>query len=313
MSESSGGGSLFDRMRRRLSGEAWAADCVAVSLTGARAENQDNFLVMADRRAEYLIDQVATGDDRPDWPAGRVRAMVFDGMGGHRDGRQVAEAAALAAADLPPQQGEAMLRDTLNGLHRGLLARFHRADEPGSPGATLVWLEVDLARRQAWIAQVGDSRIYQLRGGQWRCLTHDHTLVEFNWRDDEIDDLRYQELKGVPGQRLVQAIGYGSWGIRQDDRGIKPFVRDPGLRLDLVEELPAGRSDHADVRALSLHSGDRLLLASDGLWDLAADGQWQGPGTLSVAQSTVRGLAEMAINRGSRDNVTAVLVGLGPA
>lgn len=303
--------SLWQRLRRSLSGDPWRIDRAAASLVGARDENQDNYLLLADAQAEYLVDAEPCGKPVPDWPADRVRVMVFDGMGGHRDGRQVAEAAAQAAVGLPPQHSESALRDALKMLHQGLVERFHRSDEPGSPGATVVWLEIDCRRRRAWIAQVGDSRIYRLRDGRWQCLTHDHTLIEFNWRDGDIDHARYAELSVIPGQRLVQAIGYGSWGILPDDRGIKPYTRDSQLRLDLADELPVDRAGHADVRELSLQPGDCLLLASDGLWDPVANGLWQGPETVAVGRSAVNALVQDAVAKGGRDNVTAVLVGVG--
>jgi len=202
------------------------------------------------------------------------------------------------------------LRVALQALHQELAEGFIREGEPGNPGATVVWVEVDLRSGGAWLAQVGDSRVYLLRGRRWRCLTQDHTLVEFNWRDGDLDEVRYRELSALPGQRLAQALAYGSWGIRRDDSGAKPYQGDARLRLDLPDDLPADKADHADVRALSLSSGDRLLLASDGLWSHAADGQWWGPEDLEVSTEELQALATQAIARGGRDNVTVVAVHL---
>jgi serine/threonine protein phosphatase PrpC len=297
-------GLLWQRLWRHLLASRWRAQTAAVSLTGARDENQDNYLLLADGRAEYLVDGECHKVPARHWPGRYARLMVFDGMGGHRDGRQVAEAAAKAAARIPPQHGEQGLRRAVQALHQELTTGFFRDGDPGNPGATMVWVEVDLRSGRAWLAQVGDSRVYLLRGRRWRCLTHAHTLVEFNWRDGDLDDARYRELSALPGQRLAQALAYGSWGIRRYADGSKPYQRDGGLRLDRPDDLPADKAEHADVRALSLCSGDCLLLASDGLWSHAADGQWWGPEDLEVGADVLQALATQAIARGGRDNVT---------
>ena len=297
-------GPLWRRLWRHLLANRWRAGVAAVSLTGNRDENQDNYLLLADGRAEYLIDGARCNVPARHWPRRYVRLMVFDGMGGHRDGRQVAEAAARGAVRIPPQHSEQALRSAVQALHQTLAKEFFRTGDPGNPGAAMVWVEVDLRSGRAWLAQVGDSRVYLLRGRRWRCLTHDHTLVEFNWRDGDLDDGRYRELSALPGQRLAQALAYGSWGIRRNADGAKPYQRDGGLRLDLADELAADKAEHADVRALSLCSDDRLLLASDGLWSHAADGQWWGPEDLDVSTDALQALATQAIARGGRDNVT---------
>jgi serine/threonine protein phosphatase PrpC len=303
-------GALWRRLQRHLWANHWRARTAVLSLIGTRDENQDNYLLLADGRAEYLLDGEPHQAVAGHWPARYLRLMVFDGMGGHRDGRQVAEAAVRAAAQIPAQHSEQALRAALQALHQGLAADFFRDGDPGNPGATVVWVEFDLRSGRAWLAQVGDSRVYLLRERRWRCLTHDHTLVEFNWRDGDLDEARYQELSALPGQRLAQALAYGSWGIRYDDQGTKPFQRDRSLRLDLPDDLPVGKAEHADVRALSLRSGDCLLLASDGLWSHAVDGQWWGPEELQVSSDELQALAMQAIARGGRDNVTVVGVHL---
>ena len=294
------------------------------SLRGQRAENQDNYLLLSDGQARLLRDGEPISEAVPKWPAQRLRVAVFDGMGGHRDGRQVAEAAAMAAARIPPQDSAAATRAAILQLHRELAAQFSDSGagfngSAGRPGTTLVWVELDQRSGRGWLASVGDSRVYGSGTGTggWQPLSHDHSLAEFSWRDGELDREEYRRLTSNGEQRLAQALAYGSWGIRYDDRGLKPFLHDEALRLDLASELPAELAGHADIQALQLQQGRSLLLASDGLWDGVA-GTKRGWQDVAVGQEGLEGaealagmtdeMAHSAISDGGRDNVTVLLV-----
>src|SRR5262249_6800462 len=64
----------------------------------------------------------------------------------------------------------------------------------------------------------------------------------------------------------------------------------------------------AEVRHLSLRDGDRLLLCSDGLYEMVADGLIAD--TMLTAASPQEGcqrLVDRALDAGGKDNVTVVL------
>lgn len=286
---------------RRLAGQPAAPTVDFASQSGPREENQDNLLVLYQGHQWLLRDQALADTPRPDWPARWLRVAVLDGMGGHRQGREVAEAAALGLAGLPVARDPRRQREAVLTLHDQLARRFARDGDLASPGSTLVWLELDLRTGRALLAQVGDSRAYLHRAGQWRALTHDHTLAEFNWRDGDLPEADYRALRDTPGQRVAQALAYGSFGILADGRGIKPYQHAPGLRLDLADDLPPALRDHADLREVPLQAGDILLVASDGLW--SADFPWSpDAGAEALAQ------AQAALAAGGQDNVTLVRV-----
>ena len=298
-------------LRRRFGG-TMAFSTGAVSLQGRRPENQDNYLLLQplaeSALAQMLVDGTVHESAIADWPARRVKLALFDGMGGHRGGREIAEAAVKAVAESPAQHDPAGLRQTIQQIHALLGQRFPGIDRD-SPGTTLVWVELDLDSGCGLLAHVGDSRAYRLAQEQWSALTHDHTIAEFNWRDGELDDQRYQEARRMGSQRLAQAMGYGSWGVLADARGVKPFRRCTRLRLDLPKELPPAIQHHADVQALQLQPGEVLLLASDGLWDQQPGGRWQGPTCLPATTDAAKRIADTALQAGSMDNITVVLAG----
>lgn len=128
----------------------------------------------------------------------------------------------------------------------------------------------------AYMAQVGDSRIYLKRGTQTlKQLTYDHSLVAEQIRSGLIneEDARNHSLKNL----ITRAVG-----IKED------------INVDLF--------------ALQLQAGDVLLLCSDGLSNMVGnddiDGYLEG-GDLGQA---ARNLVEHALAAGGVDNVTVILL-----
>ena len=234
-----------------------------------------------------------------------MRLALFDGMGGHRLGREIAEAAAAGLRDLPPCRNPQSQRRALFDLHRRLQQRF--AAGPGdSPGTTLVWAEIDRLHRRCHLLHLGDSRAWLINEGEPRPLTHDHTLAEFGFRDGRIDAAAYAVEHQRPDQRLAQALGYGAWGVQRDADGGEVFGFTPDVRLDDAANLPTELAGHADLKTLELPPGTRLLLASDGLW--SAPG-WAFPDPAALAAADAAALAQTALEAGGTDNATLILGG----
>jgi len=201
---------------------------------------------------------------------------VADGMGGHAAGdvasRLVIER--LGALGDEPRlsrfvdQVESALEEANEELRR--LAASREASAIGSTVAALL-----VRGEHAVCAWVGDSRIYRIRGGVIEQITQDHALVA-----DLVDRgvLTAEQAVGHPHANLVtRAVGAAE-------------------RLLL------------DLEILHLEPGDRFVLCSDGLDKELADDE------ILAAAGSARGgdladtLVELALSRGSRDNVTVVAV-----
>lgn len=125
----------------------------------------------------------------------------------------------------------------------------------------------------AFIAQVGDSRVYLCRDGKTAQLTEDHTLVNFRLK---LGLITAEEAANSPGKNVItRAVGH----------------------QDYVE---------VDTIDLEVNPGDRFVLCSDGLHGYLADGEIDGLLTGDRDSVTER-LVDLANDRGGRDNVTVVV------
>ncbi len=147
------------------------------------------------------------------WGSGTVGtgkwAAVADGMGGHRDGAVASQTAIVALRKFitmtPGPQGgdwEKWLESGVMAAHRAVEA-LARPGEDTPPGTTMLWA---VARGDTcWIAHVGDSRAYLVRGGRVSPLTVDMTLAGERVRDG-LKPWDHQNT-AYDGHVLVSAMG----------------------------------------------------------------------------------------------------------
>jgi protein phosphatase len=121
----------------------------------------------------------------------------------------------------------------------------------------------------------GDSRIYLYRDGQLRQLTRDHSQVEELRSLGIITD---EEARHHPAQHMItRAVG----------------------ATDLLE---------LDDDAIEVADGDVFLLCSDGLSNELSDEDIAGVLTSAERANACVELVDLALARGGRDNITAVVV-----
>src|SRR2546427_3046887 len=187
-----------------------------------RTENQD-FATLTTAREE------SAGQ------AGGRLMIVADGMGGHRGGATASRLAvetvktsylAAESDDIPAALRQAMARANA----RVFTEAQSNADLRGM-GTTTSALVV--RGEKAWFAHVGDSRIYMLRGDEFKQLTQDHSLVATMVREGLLTEA---EAETHPRRNVLQR----SIGVTED------------VEIDVVGPI--------DVQ-----EGDVFLLCSDGL------------------------------------------------
>ena len=211
--------------------------------------------------------------------------LIADGMGGHVAGEQ-ASAATVRAVDsfLTPERLAESLNDEYESARELLCAAFRDADAAirrateqrselhgmGSTGVIAV-----LRGSALHVANVGDSRAYLVRDGQSQLLSRDHS---------------------------VAALLAEQGDLSPED------ARTHLLRNQLTECLGGQRSPRPDYACVQVHSGDRVLLCSDGLWDMMSDEEM---GEI-VSESrdpghAVEALVCAANYAGGHDNITAIV------
>lgn len=241
----------------------------AATDVGGRTENEDAYVVN---------DLPAIGDGPAAREAGKLIA-VADGMGGHQRG----EVAAQLAVDTVTS---VMLNDTSNDTALALKRAFREANQRiyheggGEAGQTMgtTLVAAVLRGKYATIASVGDSRAYLIRANRLNQITQDHSLVAEQVAKGTMtrDQARQSPQRNV----LTHALGQ---------------------RERLETKLPS-------IFEFVLLDEDRLLLCTDGFYDVVGDDEIVATATQSPPDAAATRLVELAKERGTSDNVTAVVV-----
>jgi len=229
------------------------------SAQGRRPNNEDRFVADPDRKL----------------------FLVADGMGGQDYGERASDLAAeiiprLLQAHLEKHEdAEHAVRDTLDEANQEII----RAGQTQAAGRRMGTTAVVAIQQndKVYVAGLGDSRAYLIRGGRVEQLTADHTVAEALVRNGALT--REQAADSPWGHVLYKFLG-------------------------CVE-----MNDGAEVRPFAPQAGDRLLLASDGLTNhVTHDDLRAGAHQFTHPQEWADRLVEMALERGSKDNVTCVIV-----
>lgn len=211
--------------------------------------------------------------------------IVADGMGGHNAG-DVASKNATEMADAyitqeridrvrgNIRQTRDMIIHSLIHAHESILKMADESAQLTGMGCTIV--EALILGNNLHLCHVGDARAYLSNENGITLLTRDHSHVMDLVAKGKLtlEEARVSPLKN----KLNQAIGAS--------RDIKP-----------------------EYKHCFLKDGDKVLLCSDGLWDLMSDYQMY---TVLRQDKPVKKLCEilikMANDAGGHDNITAVII-----
>ena len=212
-------------------------------------------------------------------------SVVADGMGGQAAG----EIASKKAIDIIPRELRKHIASHLNA--DGVKGAMRRAivqanEEIMSMGAldkdmrnmgTTVVMTLWRKTGEMFVSGVGDSRAYMVRNGAIEQLTVDHSLA----------------------QALVEANTISA-AEAKDHRFKNVLWKYLGSKE--VGEGP-------EVLSMMLQPGDRLLLCSDGLTGVVSDEKLlEYIEAQTDMQACAEGLGQLALDSGSRDNVSCVVM-----
>jgi len=225
--------------------------------------------------------------------------VVADGVGGHAKG-EVASQESVEQVVGFVRQGRAQL-DALRGdpsrsQHREVVRRLLESAvqnacymvyglaelDPAQKGMSTTISALLLVAGRAFVAQVGDSRVYRVRAGAAQQLTEDHTLLNYKLKQGLISEAEARTMKGK--NVITRAVGH----------------------KDYVE---------VDTRDLDSQRGDVYVLCSDGITDVVRSAEigtfvdvMARARALDGPYRIAKALVSLANARGGKDNATAVVV-----
>jgi len=228
-------------------------------------------------------DAVAVSESAP-----LTACIVADGMGGQAAG----EKASQMATEIIPRELTANVPQAKSGddIRRALRKGIVQANEEiiamgqldrdfrnmGTTVVVIMWVP-EFRDDCLFIAGVGDSRSYLVRDGKIEQLTTDHSLA----------------------QALVEA------------RTITPEeAKDHRFKNVLWKYLGSREvGDGPEVKQVFIRPGDKLLMCSDGLSGVVPDDRLSQVLTEQTdSQYCAEYLCQLALDMGSRDNVSSVVI-----
>lgn len=232
-----------------------------------RTNNEDNFLF-----ENYFLEKDNSGLKEPirdSLPLEKpVCYAVFDGMGGQSMGE---DAAYIAAETLNEMKYRKVMPERLLSEYCAEANKkiFSISDHYrlGMPGTTAVIIL--FKEDEAWVCNIGDSRCYLIRDHEIRKLSVDHV------EQIGVDEKRYGRKP-----RLTQNLG-----IDPEELSVSPYID-----------------------SCNIQKGDVYLLCSDGLTDYLSDSEIaEIIDKRERSVFTTERLVHLALSRGGKDNITAVL------
>jgi PPM family protein phosphatase len=208
---------------------------------------------------------------------------VIDGVGGHAAGERAAEVAVEVIRErLERQTGtpEERLREAI-ALANNEIFRLSRSRPEWNGMAcvvTVALLEDDIVT----IGHVGDSRLYLLRPGEIRKITHDHSPV--GEREDRGEISEAEAMRHSRRNEIYRDVGSSD---RNPD--------DPAF---------------IEIATFAMPADGLLLLCSDGLTDLVSSAEIRAGIERYTPDfdAAIHALIDAANHAGGKDNITVVVV-----
>lgn len=231
-----------------------------------RSHNQDAYATLA-------------ATDSAQWKQRGHVFLVADGMGAHA----VGELASKIAVDTVPHVYSkyssdgpvSSLRKAFTEANLTIHTRGQQNREfegMGTTGTALL-----LRPEGAWVAHVGDSRAYRVRGNKIEQMTFDHSLI---WEVARRQRKSPEEIlaQGLPSNVIIRSLG-----------------PEPLVQVDVDGPFP-------------VQGGDYYLLCSDGLSGQVTDREIGAVLQSLPPQEAARFLVHLANLQGGPDNITVIVV-----
>ena len=222
-------------------------------------------------------------------------AVLCDGVGGHQSGEVAAHIGVETVIQHISEKYQLtndpvkLLKDALTSANDSIINAY--ADEPGQEGMASTCIAILLIDHHLFLASLGDSRIYLMREDKLYQLNHDHT-----WLEDSLG-AEIGPRKGITRSHPLAHVLSRYLGSTQ-----RPEI---DLRIRSIEEPVL---DEIQNQGMSLLSGDRLVICSDGLTDMLDDHEIMENMNCESSRKNAQRLVLSALEKGGHDNVSVIVI-----
>ena len=251
-----------------------------------RKTNADHFLICSFHRSLKIHATSISKMLGPTETESRGFLMlVADGVGG-MDAAQEGSAHALAAVSqhllhaseicshMAVQQEETAIEELKKAVAHAHDALKEHAEQAGVPSTATTLSMLAVFWPRAFVVHVGDSRVYRLRGTEFRRLTTDQTVA----------------------QMMVEA------------GAMTPEAADRSKLKHVLWSAVGSQEAVPQVTVVDADQRDRPLLCSDGLTKHVSDAEIREHMLRDLSsEETCRALVDLALERGGSDNITVVM------
>jgi protein phosphatase len=208
--------------------------------------------------------------------------ILADGMGGYKGGEIASKLAVTCARNYiennlkeTPKDKESLIQLVASSVEYANMVVYEKSKEEPELEGMGTTLEICLVyNNRAYIAHVGDSRIYRIRKEFMRKLTKDHSYVQKLVEDGTItkEEADFHPKKNM----LMRALGCNAFV--EPDVTIKGFLK-----------------------------GDTIIICSDGLTNMVTQEEIYKVAT-SKFEYAPSDLIEIANKKGGYDNITVIII-----
>ena len=204
--------------------------------------------------------------------------VVADGMGGHNAGDFASSHAVQILVDEIRKDADfnpiKVLRHAIETANTAILDRAQKEEGLRGMGTTIV--AATIVGHYAYVANVGDSRLYLIQG-KIRQITKDHSLVQEMVRMGEI---KPEEARNHPDKNII------------------------------TRALGAERTVDIDFFDLKMEPGSTILMCSDGLSNMVEDSKIEEIILDQTNELPKKGemLLSESNRNGGKDNIAVILV-----
>ena len=208
--------------------------------------------------------------------------ILADGMGGYKGGEVASKLAVTSAKNYienniseTPKDKESLIQLVASSVEYANMVVYEKAKENPEFEGMGTTLEICLIyNNRAYIAHIGDSRIYRIRKEFMRKITKDHSYV----------------------QKLVE-----DGTITKEEAAIHP------KKNMLMKALGCNAFVEPDVTIKGFLKGDTIIICSDGLTNMVTQDEIYNIAT-SKFEYAPSELIERANKNGGYDNITVVII-----